>query len=207
MDIFNGVKAHKMMCAFAFHALDAHLNGCSAKFPSGIEGVPQGSEVNGLFVTYEVKDRLRGCIGRFSPAELHGGLKNMAVTAAIRDTRFPPMKPEELPAVTCSVTILSQMTQIDKWDNWEIGRHGIYMDYKEGGNNYSATFLPSVIEDQGWSKQQTFENLLPKSGCRARATPEVLNKCVVHTYEGTKSHMAYDEYQKLYRSEWGFLEN
>eukprot|EP01060_Flectonema_neradi_P040588 TRINITY_DN9312_c3_g1_i2.p1 TRINITY_DN9312_c3_g1~~TRINITY_DN9312_c3_g1_i2.p1 ORF type:complete len:216 (+),score=29.18 TRINITY_DN9312_c3_g1_i2:65-649(+) len=183
MDIFNGVRAHKMMCAYALHTLDAHLNNCGTKYPAAIEGVPHDADVNGLFVTYEKNDRLRGCIGRFSQINLHEGLGKMAITAAMQDTRFSPMRKDELSSLTCSVTILSKMTPIDRWDDWEIGRHGIYMDYREGGRSYSATFLPSVIPEQGWTKKQTFEHLLAKSGSNARATPEVLSKCTVHTYE------------------------
>jgi AMMECR1 domain-containing protein len=46
-----------------------------------------------LFVTwYKGKDLdLRGCIGTFSPLSLHDGLKEYALTSALRDTRFNPI--------------------------------------------------------------------------------------------------------------------
>ena len=46
-----------------------------------------------LFVTwYTGKDLdLRGCIGTFSPLNLHEGLKEYALTSALKDTRFNPI--------------------------------------------------------------------------------------------------------------------
>lgn len=50
--------------------------------------------------------RLRGCIGTFSEMNLHSGLKEYALTSALKDTRFDPISREELPKLTVSVSIL-----------------------------------------------------------------------------------------------------
>lgn len=50
--------------------------------------------------------RLRGCIGTFSELNLHSGLKEYALTSALKDTRFDPISREELPKLTVSVSIL-----------------------------------------------------------------------------------------------------
>lgn len=46
-----------------------------------------------LFVTWYTGHQLdlRGCIGCFSPLSLHDGLKEYALTSALRDTRFNPI--------------------------------------------------------------------------------------------------------------------
>ena len=52
-----------------------------------------------LFVTWYIgrEKHLRGCIGTFSPLSLHDGLKEYAITSAFQDTRFNPIRKEELP--------------------------------------------------------------------------------------------------------------
>ena len=51
----------------------------------------------GAFVSLYVDKKLRGCIGTFSEEEpLHLNVENMAVSAAVNDTRFSSILPEEL---------------------------------------------------------------------------------------------------------------
>lgn len=61
-----------------------------------------------LFVTWKTSrdQRLRGCIGTFSELNLHSGLKEYALTSALKDTRFDPISRDELPRLTVSVSIL-----------------------------------------------------------------------------------------------------
>lgn len=76
------------------------------------------SKTSPLFVTWHIgRDRrLRGCIGTFSPLNLHAGLKEYALTSALRDSRFPPISRDEIPKLTVSVSILQvSFNQILKW--------------------------------------------------------------------------------------------
>jgi uncharacterized protein (TIGR00296 family) len=61
-----------------------------------------------LFVTWTIgrDKRLRGCIGTFAEMDLHSGLKEYALTSALKDTRFDPITREELPRLNVSVSIL-----------------------------------------------------------------------------------------------------
>lgn len=61
-----------------------------------------------LFVTWKIgrDQRLRGCIGTFSELNLHSGLKEYALTSALKDSRFDPISRDELPRLTVSVSIL-----------------------------------------------------------------------------------------------------
>ena len=48
-----------------------------------------------LFVTWKTarEQRLRGCIGTFTPTPLHHGLAEYALTSALKDSRFEPIRP------------------------------------------------------------------------------------------------------------------
>ena len=62
------------------------------------------------FVTLKKQGQLRGCIGTLEPAEASLGeeIARNAHSSALRDPRFPPVAPDELAALACSVDVLSQ---------------------------------------------------------------------------------------------------
>lgn len=62
------------------------------------------------FVTLYLAEQLRGCIGSVEPyLPLATDVAFNAVAAASRDSRFPPVTCDELPALELSVTILSPL--------------------------------------------------------------------------------------------------
>ena len=205
MEIFGGIRAQKAMCAYAFHALEAHSKEWKPKYPITVEEVPTDVDMHGMFVTFKKDNKLRGCVGSFRTVDLQEGLMSYGVAAGSQDSRFSPIAPNELTLLDCEVTTLSPKTKINHWEDWFHGVHGLHLQYTEDGKQHSSTFLPDVILNQGWTKRQTFNYLLAKAGCRARATPEVLSECIVHTYESSKEVLSYREYHDLYRTKWGFL--
>lgn len=89
-------------CYYVFAVLDAHLTGKSVPEPQ----FPDVSTA--LFVTWNKhgtfgESRLRGCIGTLSPRMVHSGLRDYALTSALRDTRFSPISAKELPQLSCKV--------------------------------------------------------------------------------------------------------
>jgi hypothetical protein len=43
----------------------------------------------------------------------------------------------------------------DTWSAWDIERHGIQIDFVDAqGGRRSATYLPGVVQEQRWNKQQ-----------------------------------------------------
>jgi AMMECR1 domain-containing protein len=43
----------------------------------------------------------------------------------------------------------------DTWNAWDIERHGIQIDFVDTqGGRRSATYLPGVVQEQKWNKQQ-----------------------------------------------------
>jgi AmmeMemoRadiSam system protein A len=105
----------------------------------------------GAFVTLHKKDRLRGCIGRFTANEpLYKIVQEMAISAAFNDYRFEPVEQHEMNEIEIEISVLTPLKRIHSIDEFELGKHGIYI--KNGFN--SGTFLPQVAHDTGWSKDE-----------------------------------------------------
>jgi AmmeMemoRadiSam system protein A len=63
---------------------------------------------SGAFVTLEKNGQLRGCIGHIQPREpLYRAVIDNAHSAAMRDTRFSPVTPEELASIEVEVSVLT----------------------------------------------------------------------------------------------------
>jgi hypothetical protein len=107
----------------------------------------------GAFVTLKKHGELRGCIGLFGANEpLYDVVREMAIAAATEDHRFTPVTSAELSDIDIEVSVLTPMRRIHSIDEFELGKHGIYM--RKG--NRSGTFLPQVAEETDWTKEQFF---------------------------------------------------
>ncbi|EDO17862.1 hypothetical protein Kpol_1043p52 [Vanderwaltozyma polyspora DSM 70294] len=169
-----------------------------------------------LFVTWKKKRSkihiddpyaLRGCIGTFAKLPIKEGLEKYSLIAALEDSRFPPIAAHELPKLKCSCNILQNFKVIydgkakrGDINNWELGTHGIELKFKDphSKSHFSATFLPDVMTEQEWDKEDTFLNLIEKSGYWGNAK-DVLNNyqdyfLEVIRYEGVKSSITYEEF-------------
>jgi len=105
----------------------------------------------GAFVTLNEHNTLRGCIGHFgSDLPLYRVVQQMAIAAAVQDSRFPPVSPEELDKLEIEISVLTPMRKITSIDEITMGKHGIYI--KKGSNG--GTFLPQVAAETGWSKEE-----------------------------------------------------
>ena len=105
----------------------------------------------GAFVSLYMGDRLRGCIGNFSPGKpLYAVVQEMTIAAATHDNRFAPVESTELPYVSIEISVLTPLKKITSIDEFQLGRQGIYM--KKDGR--SGTYLPQVAEETGWSKEE-----------------------------------------------------
>src|SRR6056297_2146616 len=64
-------------------------------------------EEYGAFSTLRESGRLRGCIGNFAgTGPLEHVLPRVVEESALQDSRFPAVKPEELPQIDLSLSIL-----------------------------------------------------------------------------------------------------
>ncbi|KAF1085184.1 2-aminophenol 1,6-dioxygenase subunit beta [Sporotomaculum syntrophicum] len=81
----------------------------------------------GVFVSLKKHGRLRGCIGTIAPTKnnIAEEIAENAVSAAIRDPRFYPVKPEELPELDISVDILGEPEPVHGLDELDPHKYGV----------------------------------------------------------------------------------
>ncbi|XP_047332240.1 uncharacterized protein At2g38710-like [Impatiens glandulifera] len=189
------VSANREMVVYCFDTLVSHYNN---------EQPPPAAFDDGqhpLFVTWKKlinggEPRLRGCIGTLEDRYLITGFKDYALTSALRDPRFPPIQPKELPYLECTVSILANYEYNLQYNDWEVGKHGIIIEFTDPNNNSrrSATYLPEVAAHEGWSNIEAIDSLMRKSGYKGSIT-ESLRKCIKLTrYQSTLFTMHYSEY-------------
>lgn len=189
------VSANKEMAVYCFDTLLAHYN-CEQPPPPAFE---EGQHP--LFVTWKKvvnggDPRLRGCIGTLEARDIISGFRDYALTSALRDRRFPPIQPKELPQLECTVSVLTDYeTAIDYLD-WEVGKHGIIIEFADPDFNTrrSATYLPEVAAHEGWTKVEAIDSLMRKAGFNGVITESLRKRIRLTRYQSTKFTMPYGEY-------------
>jgi AMMECR1 domain-containing protein len=72
------------------------------------------------------------------------------IHSAVKDSRFSPITREEFSRLHVSVSILRHFEPAADWLDWEVGRHGIRIEFtNDHGNRRTATYLPEVAPEQG----------------------------------------------------------
>ncbi len=131
-------------------------------FPTFRSDDPALLQPLGAYVTYEKQGELRGCVGRIEadrPVFLN--VQYAAVAAALADSRFPAIAPEELEELNIEITLLGPVREVQGLDEIQIGRDGVLMRV---GADKGALYLPQVPPEQGWDLQATLLNLCRKAG-------------------------------------------
>lgn len=93
-------------------------------------------------------------------------MTQFAKVSAFEDDRFGPIGLKEVDTLTCGVSLLTDFEKVEDPMDWEVGTHGIEIDFPHKGKKFSGTFLPEVAEEQGWDKTDTLNNLIQKAGYR-----------------------------------------
>ena len=133
--------------------------------------------------------------------DLQDGLREYAITSAMKDSRFSPVTRQELTNLQVSVSILCQFEDGADWTDWDLGVHGIRIEwYSERGNRKTATFLPEVPLSQGWDKTQTIDSLLRKGGFKGVVTPDVRRSIRLVRYQSEMTTVTYQDYVHHCRS-------
>ncbi len=115
----------------------------------------------GAFVTLHRSGDLRGCIGRIdAPDPLAEVVAECAVSAAIRDPRFPPVTPDELLALDVEISILTPLERVSDVSEIQVGRHGLVM--RQGF--HSGLLLPQVATEWGWDRDTFLAQTCRKAG-------------------------------------------
>ncbi len=121
---------------------------------------PHLAEQRGAFTTLHIEGQLRGCVGYVFPVHsLYRTIAETAVAAALHDTRFPPLKPEELPQVTFEISVLSPLQPLDPEDV-EVGKHGLLITF----GNRRGLLLPQVPIEHGWDREAFLAQTCMKAG-------------------------------------------
>src|SRR6185436_19199355 len=94
------------------------------------------------FVTLTKHGKLRGCVGHVdTDLPLVQAAVEMAAAAALDDSRFAPVEPEEVPGLHVEISVLSQFFPITP-DAIEPGRHGLVIEK----GLYRGLLLPQVAQ-------------------------------------------------------------
>jgi hypothetical protein len=131
---------------------------------------------SGCFVTIKQHGQLRGCIGNFvSDQPLYRLVQEMAVSAATRDPRFYPMKPQDLDAFELEISVLSPLELISSLDEIKVGTHGIYLVK----NSSRGVLLPQVATEYGWDRDTFLRHTCLKAGLPENAW---LKDCQIYVF-------------------------
>jgi AmmeMemoRadiSam system protein B/AmmeMemoRadiSam system protein A len=143
----------------ARESIEARLLG--KKAPS-LENLSAGlREDRGAFVTLKIHGQLRGCIGRLvSDRPLGEVVAEMALAAAFQDSRFSPLRAEELKGLEIEISALTPFQKITGVEEIQVGKHGILM---RNGRS-SGLLLPQVATDYGWDRTGFLEHTCQKAG-------------------------------------------
>ncbi|KAI9895480.1 hypothetical protein PsorP6_018837 [Peronosclerospora sorghi] len=190
--------ASAAMVVYCFDTLRSHFNG-------DVEPTPHFDiqQQFPLFVTWEIEEKdetyLRGCIGTLTPTRLRN-LRDFTFKSALRDGRFDPIGPLELQRLHCSVSLLVDFQPIKRYDDWEIGTHGIIIEFSDSrGNKYSATYLPQVAREQNWTHFETVKSLMKKAGYRRSVSEAMLKSVEVTRYRSSVYKLSYQQYLSVKR--------
>ncbi|GAA6006921.1 hypothetical protein JCM10207_009139 [Rhodosporidiobolus poonsookiae] len=139
----SGGEALPEHAFYCFEAINAQLSHTEPTPPPF-----DGAEEFPLFVTWNLRSRsdgeyrLRGCIGNFGALPLGEGLREYACTSAFDDHRFDPIVAKEVPRLECGVSLLTDFEVCTDYLDWELGTHGIYVEFANPALNISPSLLP-----------------------------------------------------------------
>ncbi|HYU10625.1 MAG TPA: AmmeMemoRadiSam system protein A [Gemmatimonadales bacterium] len=153
------------LLALARSAITAALAGDS---PPELPDVPGGVLRRGAFVTLEELQGgdLRGCIGHvMNDRPLREVIRQVAVSAACSDPRFPPVQLDELSALRIGISVLEPPVRVAAADlcRLVIGRDGLLV--RRG--RAQAVLLPQVATEQGLGPEAFLNAVCHKAGLAA----------------------------------------
>ncbi|RVU55010.1 AmmeMemoRadiSam system protein A [Anaerosphaera multitolerans] len=118
----------------------------------------------GAFVTLYKRGELRGCIGTIEPTvpTLGEEIIQNAISAGVKDPRFPPVSESELEDLVYSVDVLSPSEPISSLEELDISRYGVIVT----GEGKRGLLLPNIEGID--SVEQQVEIAKKKAGIRGK---------------------------------------
>lgn len=118
------------------------------------------SEPRGAFVSLYHAQRLRGCVGQVeNPGALADVVARSAINAALYDSRFPPVGPEEIADLKIEISVLSSPEPI-RPEEIVVGRHGLMIVR----GSCKGLLLPQVAAERNWPVRRLLEETCVKAG-------------------------------------------
>ncbi len=123
-------------------------------FPPGL------SERRGAFVSLYRAGALRGCVGQVeNPGPLAEVVARSAINAALFDSRFAPICPEEVATLEIEISVLTAPERISLVAI-VAGRHGLLVVR----GSFRGLLLPQVAAERKWSSLRLLEETCVKAG-------------------------------------------
>lgn len=168
------VEEERILLRIARESLrEAVCNGCPLDL-SGYDLPERLLEKHGAFVTLRKQGELRGCVGYISNCEsLAVAVRDNALNAALRDSRFPPVQPAELPLIRVEVSALTPgdgpqtpFKVVRDLCEIKVGRDGLYVERPPARG---GLLLPQVAVEEHWDSVRFLSAVCRKAGYRVDA--------------------------------------
>ena len=115
----------------------------------------------GAFVTINKQGMLRGCIGYILPTmPLYEAVSQAAVSAATKDSRFPPVSLGELRELELEISVLTPPRPVRDTTEIKVGRDGLII--RKGLR--SGLLLPQVASSRNWDRTTFLQETCRKAG-------------------------------------------
>jgi len=150
--------------AFARSVIEKHLSG-----EGELPGLPEiFNKESGAFVTLKTypAHELRGCIGYIEGVKPLGEtIEDVAVSAATRDPRFPPVGTAEMGSLAVEVSLLTPLELVPAKggalvDEVTVGVHGLVVERGMA----RGVLLPQVPVEQRWEVSAFLSHTCMKAG-------------------------------------------
>jgi uncharacterized protein len=174
LSVEDGVAAVRLARRALESALGVPGSAGSAALVEEEKLPPVFDEHRGAFVTLKRHpgNTLRGCIGYPLPVlPLRSAVARAAVSAAVEDYRFRPVRAPDLPHIAIEVSVLSlpEPIRFSKPEEAvraiKVGRDGLIVE----GFGSSGLLLPQVAPEEGWSAEELLDGTCEKAGLPRRS--------------------------------------
>ncbi len=147
-------------------SLHAAVSRLRAEAPAVVPGALE--EPGSAFVTLHQHAALRGCVGYLgSRYPLYKTVMEAAAAAALRDTRFAPVTPDEIATLEVEISVLSVFQETSA-DEIQVGVHGLVVSLGAA----RGLLLPQVAVERNWDVVRFLEETCRKAGLPPRAWRE-----------------------------------
>ncbi|MEI7792394.1 MAG: AmmeMemoRadiSam system protein A [Candidatus Berkelbacteria bacterium] len=149
LDLARKKDDHETLLQLARAAIESKLSGEKLDI-SEFKLTPTLKKKGASFVTLTANGKLRGCMGDLAAKQsLYENVIENARNAAFADSRFAPLRGDEINKIKIEISVLSKLTKLIYTTPKELidilkSKHpGVFLSKK----SHSATFLPQVWEE------------------------------------------------------------